>query len=361
MSTAGLMSMGFLLLTSSLWTWEGVSSDTALAVYLAALSFCALGLALAPGKKALFPVLCFAVLAALFPEAQALWPLMLYLALLSLPHFLPATLLLLSFVYASHVPNTALLLLLLLAALLFYKDEDSRQSRRAVYQRLDESKRQAMDQQVQLKALQRERETAVSLAIMKERNRIAHDIHDSVGHLLSRSILQVGAMELTCQDPDTCQGLSDLKASLGEAMTSVRRSVHNTRQDSLLTDEEIKNLISSFRFCPVTYQNHASSELSLAQKHVILSVLREALSNIMRHSNATHVAITLTENAKGFTLLIADNGSSKGASSEPGVGLSGMQERVLAIGGSFHLSQERGYRILITLPKEDSHESGSRG
>ena len=89
-------------------------------------------------------------------------------------------------------------------------------------------------------------------ATLKERNRIAREIHDNVGHLLSRSILITGAAKAINTSETLSPVLDNLDHSLNQAMTSIRTSVHDLHDESLNLKEVSESLTSEFTFCPVT-------------------------------------------------------------------------------------------------------------
>jgi len=288
------------------------------------------------------------------PQLLAFLPLMLYLALsrpgrsLSLPALALPLLL--------HLPlaEGQLLLFLLLALLLAWKDRRHQQVEARYFAVLDDSSLQSIQKQQELRSLQRDSEAAVKLAVAQERNRIARDIHDHVGHMLSRGILQAQALGLRLKDPPLKEDMKALQQSLLTGMNAIRDSVHNTRQDVLVLDQEIRSLLQEAP-CPVRYVNNSTTDLPLKQKYVVIAIIREALSNIARHSNASQADITLSEMRDSRLLLIHDNGQVT-AGYSPGMGLYAMEERVRSLKGSIHISRERGFHILITLPKEDSLE-----
>ena len=80
----------------------------------------------------------------------------------------------------------------------------------------------------------------IKLVTMHERTRIARDIHDNVGHMLSRSILQVGALMVTSKDEKVVEGLKSIKDTLSSAMDSIRNSVHDLHDESIDLYTEIQ-------------------------------------------------------------------------------------------------------------------------
>ena len=74
------------------------------------------------------------------------------------------------------------------------------------------------------KAMQRNQDYEIYLATLKERNRIAREIHDNVGHMLTRSILQLGALSVINKDETVGEAINDLSGTLNTAMTRIRSS-----------------------------------------------------------------------------------------------------------------------------------------
>ncbi len=198
----------------------------------------------------------------------------------------------------------------------------------------------------------------VYTATLKERNRIAREIHDNVGHLLSRSILLTGALKAVSRDAGISRTLDSLDESLNQAMDSIRSSVHDLRDEAVDLDEAVRSLIQNFSFCPVDYHYDCSRSVPREVKYSFISITKEALSNIMRHSNATKAVVTLREHPAIYQLCIEDNGTSvsnagfKDGEPDAGMGLSNIRERTLRLGGYFHIFTDRGFKILVTIPKE---------
>ena len=190
-------------------------------------------------------------------------------------------------------------------------------------------------------------------ATLRERNRIAREIHDNVGHLLSRSILLVGAAKTVNRDAALSPALDSLDDSLNLAMDSIRTSVHDLRDEAVNLEEAVRMLIKDFSFCPVDFSFHCSHTVPKEVKYSFISITKEALANIIRHSGATKVSIRLTEHPALYQLCIADNGASSHApAAGAGMGLSNMRERIAKLNGQIHFHTENGFQIWITVPKE---------
>ena len=202
----------------------------------------------------------------------------------------------------------------------------------------------------------------IRLATLNERNRIAREIHDSVGHMLSRSILQTGALLAINRDDRVNEHLLGLKDTLSQAMDSIRESVHDLHDDSVDLSVQITALIKKFAFCPVTLDYDMESDVVKEVKYCFLAVVKEALNNIMKHSNATKASITLREHPALYQLIIRDNGTT---ASQPrqsdGLGLHNMAERVEALGGHFRVTFQDGVTLFLSIPKEVRHGNPDRG
>lgn len=194
----------------------------------------------------------------------------------------------------------------------------------------------------------------IYIATLKERNRIAREIHDNVGHMLSRSILQVGALLAICKDDTLKSHLATLKETLDLAMNNIRNSVHDLHDESIDLQSALQGLVDSFTFCPVHFQCDISKQIPKNVKYCFLAITKEALNNVMRHSNATRITLTVKEHPAFYQLLIEDNGTTSSLSEhidDTGMGISNMKERVEALHGIFHINTDNGFRIFVSIPK----------
>ena len=221
-------------------------------------------------------------------------------------------------------------------------------------------------------------------ATLKERNRIAREIHDNVGHLLSRSILITGAAKAVSSSEAVSPLLDSLDISLNQAMTSIRTSVHDLHDESVNLRESVEGLISEFQFCPVSLDYDMGLEIPREVKYCFISIVKEALSNMARHSNATSAYVVMREHPALYQLCIEDNGKipesscisqsfSENRTSDSffgnprhpqntgwydfstqnrGMGLSNIHDRLAPLHGTVQITTDHGFRIFITIPKE---------
>jgi signal transduction histidine kinase len=137
-------------------------------------------------------------------------------------------------------------------------------------------------------------------------------------------------------------------------MNSIRASVHQLYDESLDLKTQIMDITGRFTFCELScdYQINGNPDKKII--YAFISVVREALSNIIRHSDATQVSIVLREHPALYQLIIRDNGTAGSSRTDEGMGLRNMKERVEALNGNINILTRNGFEIFISIPKEDS-------
>jgi signal transduction histidine kinase len=205
----------------------------------------------------------------------------------------------------------------------------------------------------------------IHVATLKERNRIAREIHDNVGHMISRSILQVGALMTICKDEVSSTNLLSLKDTLNEAMNSIRESVHGLHEDSIDLYASINGITQKFQDYQITVDYDMSESVSRNIKYCFISVIKEAISNVVKHSNADKIDIIVREHPMFYQLLIKDNGTCRMENRTPeGIGLENMNARVLNLNGNISIDSKDGFKIFISIPKgsdeEEQNENSNR-
>ncbi len=241
----------------------------------------------------------------------------------------------------------------------------------------DDGHELAMALQQRNRELLEKQDYEIRLATLGERSRIAREIHDHVGHLLSRSILQVGAIMVAQRGPtaaarartdtdaqeDLEQSLAVIRDTLSQAMDSVRASVHDLHEESLDLRAQIEALARDFAFCPIRLDYRLETQPEKEVTYCFIAIVKEGLSNIIRHSNASVVSLTLLEHPALYQLVLEDNGSRASGEAEgaDGLGLRSMADRVAALGGQFLIRRDGGFSVFVSIPKGGRlHESAGR-
>lgn len=192
----------------------------------------------------------------------------------------------------------------------------------------------------------------IHLATLQERNRIAREIHDNVGHMLSRSILQMGALLTIHKEEQLHEQLAAVNASLNEAMNNIRESVHDLHNESLDLRQAVLEASGELKDrCRVSVDYDMTEGVSRNVKYCFIAIVKEAVANIIKHSNADQLRLILREHPGFYQMSVEDNGTNIHMSKDPGIGLSNMRDRAEALGGSIYFSTDRGFRIMVSVPK----------
>ncbi len=201
------------------------------------------------------------------------------------------------------------------------------------------------------------------LAALAERERIARDMHDVLGHTLSVIVLKSElARRLLEQQPQTSclqtvtAEIADVEDTARKALAEVRNAIVGYRSQGLAAELDLAR--RTLRSAGVTLDLDTSLEpsslhLAATEETVLSLAVREAVTNIVRHARATTCLMRLSLTRDGFhTLLVEDDGHSE--ISREGNGLRGMRERVQGLGGRFHVGSGGaslpGTALLIELP-----------
>lgn len=195
------------------------------------------------------------------------------------------------------------------------------------------------------------RETA-KMAEIKERNRIAVEIHDTIGHKTAGILMQLQAA-YKVHNKDEKKSMELIKKSIDDLSSSleiIRDTVHNIKSDENFGIEHLKGIINSFKFCDIDFKYRGNLNLISADyMQIIISNIKEALTNAYKYSNATKINIEIEVNGCITRLYIKDNGI--GCSNiKKGLGIKGMEERIKNTGGSISIDSKDGFVITCILP-----------
>jgi signal transduction histidine kinase len=214
--------------------------------------------------------------------------------------------------------------------------------------------------------LQAYAERVEALAVAEERNRLSREMHDTLGHRLTVSIVQLeGAGRLVEQDPARAsQMIGTVRQQLVEGLDELRRTLAALRNPitaGITLPKALQSLITDFKEAThleiQTDLPAALPPLSDAQRHAIYRTTQEALTNIQRHAGAQHVRLSLQQVDGVIQLAIVDDGQGfNPAGIEPGIGLHGMRERANQLHGALAIQSQPGRtELILRLPiGEDS-------
>ena len=212
------------------------------------------------------------------------------------------------------------------------------------------------EQQRAERQLQAAQEENMALAAVAERERIARDLHDVLGHTLSVIVLKAelaGRLLRDSASPDTARAaaeIGDVERTARTALAEVREAIGGYRARGL--GAEIEAARRTLDAAGVTLVAESTptqnAALSPQEETVLALALREAVTNIVRHARATTCTLRFATEGGQRRLLISDDGQE--SELREGNGLRGMRERVESVGGQLSIESSGGTRLLILLP-----------
>ena len=182
-------------------------------------------------------------------------------------------------------------------------------------------------------------------ALVAERERVARDVHDVLGHSLTAlSVKAELAARLIDVDPDRARReLESIQETARQALAEVRATVGGLRAGNLEAELAALPRVLADAGIATTVEGSVA-DTDPRHRTLLAWVLRESVTNVVRHAHASHVVIRLDQSG----LTVADDGTGLGHAE--GNGLRGMRERVSAAGGTLDLSGDPGTRVRVVLP-----------
>lgn len=201
--------------------------------------------------------------------------------------------------------------------------------------------------------LEKDKEKNIHIAILTERNRISRELHDSVGHVISSSILQVEALKIT-SEKEHIKHLTTLQDTLNHGMKDIRNCIHHLYRESLDLEAKVDEISKDFPSLTIELNNYVKDNLPHDLTFDILSLIKETITNCTKHSSATKLVLNVMEQPNFYAFIAKDNGShftSPNHLLNKGMGMSSMKEIADKYGGSFNYEFDQGFKIHITLMK----------
>ena len=252
------------------------------------------------------------------------------------------------------------------ATLLSLRTAQLEREQRRMRRTRDELQERALALEARNRDLADRQDYEVELATLAERARIAREIHDNVGHQLTRASLQAEALRVVHADePGVAADFADVKRTVDEALQLVRTSVHALNDNAVDLSVQLERIVEGTRS-----DGGPQIELEVMAEHApanvancFAAVLREALSNTMRHACAQTVTVRCMEHPSFYQLIVTDDGvgevQASGRGTAEGMGLASMRERIEALGGTFTAGPRAGaggWRVFATVPKQQGDE-----
>ena len=197
--------------------------------------------------------------------------------------------------------------------------------------------------------LRRADEEIERLATLAERERIARDLHDLLGHTLSVIVVKAElAARLAEREPARAgDEMRDVERIGREALAEVRAAVVGYRAKGLRGEVDGARRALTAAGVEATIEADLPF-MSISHESALALALREAVTNVVRHADAAHVTVRIGVEEANVVLEVIDDG--RGGAGPEGAGLTGMRERIAALGGAVQRMGESGTRVRVTLP-----------
>ena len=277
---------------------------------------------------------------------------------------------LVAYAHAGALPTRTLLLTAILsiaATLLSLRTAQLEREQERMRRIRDQLQERALALEARNRDLADRQDYEVELATLAERARIAREIHDNVGHQLTRASLQTEALRVVhANEPGVAADFADVKCTVDEALQLVRSSVHALNDNAADLSVQLERIVEDVRS-----NGGPQIELEVLAEHApanvvncFAAVLREALSNTMRHARAQNVTVRCMEHPSFYQLIVTDDGTGatppNSRDAAEGMGLGSMRERVEALGGTFTAGPRAGapgWRVFVTVPKQQGDDA----
>lgn len=209
-----------------------------------------------------------------------------------------------------------------------------------------------------MKEQERAGEMAAQLAVADERLRFSRDLHDIFGRTLTAVTLKsdlAASLAEAGKDDDAARQMREVQQLAEEALKEVRAVVAGYRDVDLATELEGARTVLAAAGIRTRVVGSAD-DVDPAHAVAVAWAVREGVTNVVRHADATQVKITLGSDARATTLVVENDGArAEATGASRGSGLLGLAERLRPLGGTVNGERAGGtYRLAVTLPKEDA-------
>ena len=251
-----------------------------------------------------------------------------------------------------------LLLLVSITAFASYGISTLLEKEQGLQQTFDEERKLRYQLEKQKKDLVDSNRKVQTLTEAAERNRIAGEIHDNVGHEIAGVLMQLEVGEkLMDRDPERSKAsIIQAREKLANTLVLLRNTVHNLKPKEKSGLQYLKEIIEDFEYGNIHFQHFGDfNRLSSTHYDVLGSNIKEALTNTQKYSRAKNVFIKIEVREKLVRLYIKDDGiGCAKPSMNFGMGLKGMKERAENLGGNLSVDGKEGFLVVTILPIDKS-------
>mgnify|MGYP000406163093 CR=1 FL=1 len=230
--------------------------------------------------------------------------------------------------------------------------------RTALLNAIDTKRRRLFEMQVERGALLNSQSEISRIATYSERDRIARKLHDDLGHEITAGLLSLKAYQRLCEQGKRDETvLRTAMTRIEQAASALKDTVHNTKPLSSFALEAFEAEIGRF---PLTVGFEKHGDITRIAPHhwqVLNAVLKECLTNALKHGTGADVGVTLEVTAQVVRLSVMNDNPFPHDKQGKGYGLTFMRSRIEALGGSLSLQRGMTFTVIAIMPlEEELHE-----
>ena len=193
-------------------------------------------------------------------------------------------------------------------------------------------------------------------SILKEREKISKELHNSIGHTISASVLELRALEFICEDEEVKASLARIRENLSGGMADIRKIIHNMYKSAFDLESSIEKIINVPNVkSKLIYRVKTKMNENLSFD--ILSIVKEAFANFTKHSTGDSFTVRIIENENSYIITIFDNGKNINIEKNDGLGILSMEEIAKKYHGLFNVITDDGFKINIAIDKGENNEN----
>lgn len=188
-----------------------------------------------------------------------------------------------------------------------------------------------------------------------ERARLARDLHDEMGHHLVALNLRLQLLERSVSLDETRQHLEQARSLAGLLFSDLRNTVNGLREPALDLEAAIAALAAHLPGLAVELDmGLEQGTVSMLEAECLLRCIQEAMTNALKHGQASQIRISLQRGPEGLLLQVRDNGRGPAKAAQGGLGLQGLRERLQALQGRLWIQREAdGFSLYALVPQQE--------
>lgn len=199
----------------------------------------------------------------------------------------------------------------------------------------------------------------LQIQVLEERNRIANELHSSIGHTISGSILHIEAIKCTNKDENLINDLNNLQNYLKSGMSDIRSAIYDIKSKSISLENYIKNLLKERKIEKFFLNIKNIEKVDFSIKYDIYHIIEELVLNTVKHSVFSKISINIYSNSNHIKIIYSDDGENFVDYNNIKVGIGSLMitEIVKKYDGYINKTYRNGSNVYIKLFIGEKNES----